>query len=235
MGVPKGFKHSAESKDKISEAARTRKRDPHTDEAKAKMSASQKLVHSQKTSESRKERDSTLARALQARWESPEQHELMSERMTERYADPVERIKTARATTLARSGRAISRTEFLHAICPVCGSDMPCLHKKSAWWWMLTIEEYAELFQSGCPCGLPLPVMRAETSIDQRVVVDHDHTHKCPPAPGRTRQGCRNCIRGLMHQNCNVALGMAGDSPEVLRKLADYLENPVTLDTQDHS
>jgi hypothetical protein len=160
-----------------------------------------------------------------------------SANMTERYLDPQQRLNTARAITLARSGRTTSRTEFLGIPCPICQADATCPHKRSAWAWFMSMDEYVSLFRRGCPCQRPLPVVQAETSIIQRIAVDHDHSHKCIKVRGRnlSKGGCRSCIRGLMHQNCNVALGMAGDSPEVLRKLADYLENPVTLDTQDHS
>lgn len=44
----------------------------------------------------------------------------------------------------------------------------------------------------------------------RRLCLDHDkHTGKC---------------RGFICDTCNVALGMAGDSPDRLRKLAEYLE-----------
>ncbi len=44
----------------------------------------------------------------------------------------------------------------------------------------------------------------------RRLAIDHSHT-------GGQR-------RGFLCQSCNQALGMAGDSPELLRKMADYLE-----------
>lgn len=41
-------------------------------------------------------------------------------------------------------------------------------------------------------------------------VVDHDHN--------------TNKVRGLLHDNCNKALGFVNDDPEILRALANYLE-----------
>ena len=43
-----------------------------------------------------------------------------------------------------------------------------------------------------------------------RLVVDHCHT--------------TGDIRGFLCQPCNIALGSARDNPEILRKLANYLE-----------
>jgi hypothetical protein len=44
-----------------------------------------------------------------------------------------------------------------------------------------------------------------------RLVVDHCHKNKE--------------FRGLICQSCNMALGNAKDNPEILRKLADYLDD----------
>src|ERR1700757_418833 len=35
--------------------------------------------------------------------------------------------------------------------------------------------------------------------------------------------GC-GCIRGAVHLKCNTSMGSAGDDPEKLRRLAEYLE-----------
>ena len=63
----------------------------------------------------------------------------------------------------------------------------------------VTEDEYALHSASGCAvCG------RAD-----QLVVDHCH------ATGK--------VRGVLCSNCNVAIGMAGDNPERLVKMADYL------------
>lgn len=51
-------------------------------------------------------------------------------------------------------------------------------------------------------------------------VVDHDHS--CCPG----FETCGKCLRGLIHQSCNVALGAFGDSAEICRNAVQYLENP---------
>lgn len=56
-----------------------------------------------------------------------------------------------------------------------------------------------------------------ELEVD-KTHVDHDHSH-CPP--GRS---CRVCQRGLACNDCNVAIGIAGDDPARLRRMADALE-----------
>lgn len=48
-----------------------------------------------------------------------------------------------------------------------------------------------------------------------------DHDHACCDRPG----SCGRCVRGLLCGNCNRALGNARDRPDLLRKLADYLED----------
>ncbi len=57
--------------------------------------------------------------------------------------------------------------------------------------------------------------------------IDHDHT--CCPSQRTTGGGggriCGRCIRGLLCQQCNVALGMVGDDVERLHQLVAYLES----------
>lgn len=68
----------------------------------------------------------------------------------------------------------------------------------------ITLADYNKLFeeQKGlCGiCGKP-----------GKLVVDHDHT------TGK--------IRGLLHNNCNRALGFFLDNPTILRKAAEYIEH----------
>lgn len=59
-------------------------------------------------------------------------------------------------------------------------------------------------------CGDPL--------VEGNVHVDHDH--RCCPHT----HSCRNCRRGLACNRCNQAIGLANDSPERLRRMADGLE-----------
>jgi hypothetical protein len=79
----------------------------------------------------------------------------------------------------------------------------------------LTLERFNEMLasqQSKCAgCGTD--------AEDTKWCVDHDH--KCCPG----RKSCGKCLRGILCSNCNRALGLAKDSAEALRSLADYLES----------
>lgn len=63
-----------------------------------------------------------------------------------------------------------------------------------------------------CPCGEPL---------GDDLNLDHDHAccDKCP------RESCGACDRSVMHNACNQLIGLAHESPDRLRKLADYLDS----------
>jgi Recombination endonuclease VII len=52
-----------------------------------------------------------------------------------------------------------------------------------------------------------------------RLSVDHDH--RCCSGPG----SCGKCVRGLLHEYCNRALGLFRDDPLNLRAAAEYLEH----------
>lgn len=56
--------------------------------------------------------------------------------------------------------------------------------------------------------------------IKENLAVDHDH--RC--CPGGV--SCGKCIRGLIHNNCNTAIGQLGDDPTICRLAAEYLEHP---------
>ena len=53
----------------------------------------------------------------------------------------------------------------------------------------------------------------------RKLSVDHDHS--C--CNGET--SCGKCVRALICNPCNVALGMMKDNADTLRRAADYLEN----------
>lgn len=75
----------------------------------------------------------------------------------------------------------------------------------------ITTEQYARLYPPGVQCeicGVSESVLAGQKA---RLVIDHDHKS------GR--------IRGVICNSCNLALGWAVDSPELLRAMADYLED----------
>jgi hypothetical protein len=47
-----------------------------------------------------------------------------------------------------------------------------------------------------------------------------DHDHSCCPK----ERSCSVCWRGLAHNQCNMAIGIADESPDQLRRMADALE-----------
>ena len=89
-------------------------------------------------------------------------------------------------------------------------------HRKAAARYSLEPEEYLAMVESGvCDiCG----------RTEMQLVIDHDH-RCCPSVPGRhDLASCGACVRGAICRLCNNALGMTGDNPEILRALANYLE-----------
>ena len=56
-----------------------------------------------------------------------------------------------------------------------------------------------------------------EDELPNRLFVDHDHAH-CTAT-----QGCPGCVRGLLCQPCNSAIGLMADSPGRLVAAAEYL------------
>lgn len=51
-----------------------------------------------------------------------------------------------------------------------------------------------------------------------------DHDHNCCPAC----RSCPACRRGLAHGGCNTAIGLAGEDPAKLRRMADNLERALS-------
>src|ERR1019366_1513082 len=81
----------------------------------------------------------------------------------------------------------------------------------------MTIEDYDRLFEAQggrcATCGTDRPGGRSAT----RFHVDHDHAC-CSGASA----ACGKCVRGLLCNKCNHALGLARDDPVILRSLAEY-------------
>lgn len=80
----------------------------------------------------------------------------------------------------------------------------------------LTLDDYgAMLAEQNGACAICL----REPEPGAWLCVDHDHA--CCPQKGKS---CGKCVRGLTCANCNTAMGMMRDDPEVLRAAANYLE-----------
>ncbi|MFB8125619.1 endonuclease VII domain-containing protein [Streptomyces bacillaris] len=80
----------------------------------------------------------------------------------------------------------------------------------------LSYAEYAEIHQrqgGKCPiCMEPIGRFR------EGIVIDHRHSC-CPPG----RKGCGECVRGILHRTCNLALGHSKDDPDNAERAATYL------------
>lgn len=71
----------------------------------------------------------------------------------------------------------------------------------------LSLEEYQTMIDNGCEvCG-------SHTKLH----IDHDHT--CC----KGQNTCGKCVRGVLCNRHNVALGMVNDSTEELERLIGYL------------
>lgn len=80
----------------------------------------------------------------------------------------------------------------------------------------------ALLAEQGGTCAIK-GCASAECSNGRRLHIDHDHA--CCPG----HDSCGSCIRGLLCDRHNIALGMCQDDPAQLRALADYIERKVAL------
>lgn len=82
--------------------------------------------------------------------------------------------------------------------------------QERSWKWMglnLTMAEYNQMFadQLGCCkiCG------RHQTQVKRKLAVDHIHGS--------------GVVRGLLCRNCNVAIGLLGDDPDICLAASEYL------------
>lgn len=86
----------------------------------------------------------------------------------------------------------------------------------------LTPEEYENIYTA--QGGVCASCKNPETSIDgktgrvRRLAIDHDHS--CCP----NKNACKNCIRGLLCQSCNQALGILKEDPARIFSLLGYIK-----------
>lgn len=77
----------------------------------------------------------------------------------------------------------------------------------------LTNAQYTTLYNKLTRCW----ICGAEKSIvagrPSRLVIDHDHTKTGPES-----------IRGVLCHYCNMAIGLAEDNPDMLRRMAEYID-----------
>jgi hypothetical protein len=78
----------------------------------------------------------------------------------------------------------------------------------------ITLEQYeSKLAEQDGRCA----ICRREPLAEKRLGVDHDH--RCCPG----EKTCGRCLRDLLCNDCNSALGLFGDDPERLEAAAAYL------------
>ena len=91
-------------------------------------------------------------------------------------------------------------------------------HKAQRLWrqYHITQEQYDAMLEAqnwGCAiCG-------GVNSNGKALAVDHDH--RCGPG----KKSCGKCVRGLLCIPCNLAIGRFKDSPHLLRRAIEYIEN----------
>jgi len=80
----------------------------------------------------------------------------------------------------------------------------------------LTPERFAQMvIDQGGKCAICGLSPRRQGTVTWVI----DHNHDC--CPGET--GCGDCVRGLLCNGCNRAMGMFGDDPDALLAAAAYL------------
>lgn len=91
-----------------------------------------------------------------------------------------------------------------------------CISARSKiWHYGLQPEQFLELLNS--QDGL-CALCETDQPGSKGWVVDHDH-NCCSGV-----RSCGRCIRAILCSNCNTALGLAGDDPQRLRRMATYAE-----------
>lgn len=81
----------------------------------------------------------------------------------------------------------------------------------------LTLAQYEALLAAqGGACA----ICRSLTPGKRSWHIDHDH--ECCPG---TMHSCGRCVRGLLCHNCNLMLGHAGDSAELLLSAVEYVKS----------
>ncbi len=80
-------------------------------------------------------------------------------------------------------------------------------------------EQYVELYRDAVcrVCGATDSIVAGQVS---RLVVDHDHAQEDEKGISTPQ-----AIRGILCHQCNMAIGLAEDNADMLRAMADYLDN----------
>lgn len=107
--------------------------------------------------------------------------------------------------------RNITTADGLAPNCKQCAQEIKLEH-----YYGLSAASYRVILAEQGHCCAVCEVPAAES----RIALTVDHDHMCCP----TRRSCGNCIRGLICDTCNRAIGLMRDSAHSLRRAAEYLE-----------
>jgi len=181
-------------------------------------------ARSRRFRETHPERWKTIARTAQTRWKknnpdhykSPIEREKAALRSKRWYQSPegrrkrqtydsLEEVKAARARW-AEENREHLRLQKRRSVCRKYG---------------ITIEQYEDLLTSQnavCAiCGQAETVANV-SGTGWALSIDHDH-NCCPQA----RRSCGKCVRGLLCDRCNRAIGAFSDSIPLIKNALEYL------------
>lgn len=109
-----------------------------------------------------------------------------------------------------------STTKGTKRACKTCAAENSRIQRIKKYG--ITPEQFEELYteQKG-KCKI------CEISFDDAIIyIDHDHS--CCSG----QKACGKCVRGLLCPSCNTSIGLMKDSPELLRKAADYLSGTIS-------
>lgn len=102
-------------------------------------------------------------------------------------------------------------SDNLHYLCKSCARAQKHLERYG-----VTPEQVDELHrEQGGRCRICQ--VHEDDLVIKRLYVDHDHDH-CSK-----RQGCPDCVRGLLCMRCNSTIGFMDESPDRLIAAAEYL------------
>lgn len=119
--------------------------------------------------------------------------------------DPVVKCQGLMCCNYFRGRR--QNTKFCSARCDRSNSNIERYGISVQDWQRMYVNQKAE-----CICGEKFDYLTKMPGVD--------HNHACCASQGRS---CGNCVRSLLCNQCNMALGLLKDNPERLELLADYL------------
>lgn len=106
--------------------------------------------------------------------------------------------------------------------CPEClaNANQPNQRDYIREWYLkntynITLEEYEAMVEN----QKGLCAICSTSPKKQQLSVDHDH--RCCPG----KKSCGACVRALLCGDCNRAIGLLQDEPQLLRKAATYIDN----------